>query len=400
MNGLAGPVKRLSFRLLSKMPVLLLFLSLAVILVFSVLPVPNRSQAYLSGILVAIMMAILFVHKRMRLADHWVALFRVLSIFLATYLIFRYLVWRAEYTIGGFGVLSLIAGGLLFAAEIYAAGYSLLGFFVSMNPRDRPSAPFPEDESLLPCVDVVVPTYNEPEDILEVTLLGATSIRYPRDRLRVHLLDDGGTDDRCSSPGTGAQARHRRETLQALCGRVGAVYHTRVHNEHAKAGNINAAIAGLTGDLMVIIDADHVPAREFLENTVGFFLGDPLCAIVQTPHSFINPDPVEKNLDILRESPPEPELFQFRIQQGLDGWGSSFFCGSAAIIRRSMLLEIGGIQTDTLTEDVETAMILHARGYHSVFLGKSMVLGLQPETMTSFIAQRIRWAQGPSRSCR
>jgi Glycosyltransferases, probably involved in cell wall biogenesis len=87
-------------------------------------------------------------------------------------------------------------------------------------------------------------------------------------------------------------------------------------------------------------------------------------------------------------------LFHNVIQTGLDGWNASFFCGSAAVMRRSMLLEVGGIQGDTITEDAETAMILHAKGYHSVFLNESLSIGLQPETMMSFIAQRVRWAQG------
>ncbi|WP_248883882.1 glycosyltransferase family 2 protein [Igneacidithiobacillus siniensis] len=243
-------------------------------------------------------------------------------------------------------------------------------------------------------MDIVVPTYNESVDVLEITLLGALNVAYPAEKLRVHLLDDGGTDDRCQNPKTSLAAQARRTELQALCERLEVTYHTRVHNNHAKAGNINAALPSLPGDLMVVLDADHVPTRDFLENTVGFFVVDPLCAVVQTPHSFINPDPIEKNLDIHQDSPPETDLFQQYIQLGLDGWDASFFVGSAAIIRRSMLMKIGGIQTDTLTEDVETAMMLHARGYHSVFLNRSQVLGLQPETVTSFIGQRVRWAQG------
>lgn len=63
-------------------------------------------------------------------------------------------------------------------------------------------------------------------------------------------------------------------------------------------------------------------------------------------------------------------------------------------MRRSALLEVGGIQGDTITEDAETAMILHSKGYNSVFLNESLSVGLQPETVMSFIAQRVRWAQG------
>ncbi|MEY2342353.1 UDP-forming cellulose synthase catalytic subunit [Acidithiobacillus sp. IBUN Pt1247-S3] len=370
--------------------------SIAVLLLFmlAVLPVQNQAQVYMSVTLLAIMMLGLFVIKRFPVPTEMVDVIRVLNIFIALYLIVRYLVWRAEFTIGGYGIASTVFGSLLFAAEVYAAIYAVLGFFVNFSPRNRAPVPLPEGMASSPSVDILVPTYNETSDVLEITLLGALNVDYPPEKVRVHLLDDGGTDDRCQSPKTSAMAQTRRAELQSLCTQLGATYHTRAHNVHAKAGNINAALASLDGDLMVILDADHVPTRDFLTNTVGFFIKDPLCAVVQTPHSFINPDPIEKNLDIYHDSPPETDLFQQYIQSGLDGWGASFFVGSAAVIRRHMLMEIGGIQTDTLTEDVETAMMLHARGYHSVFLNRSQVLGLQPETVTSFISQRVRWAQG------
>lgn len=381
-------------RLLTLLASLGFAFSLLLSLGLAILPISNQAQSVVSLVLVATLMFQLFLLKRIHLPRLIIDCFRVTNIVIAVYLILRYLIWRVEFTIGGYGVASDIFGTLLFLAELYAAIYAMLGFFVTFSPRSRQPVPLPEDLSLWPTVDVLVPTYNEPSEILKITLLGALNIDYPKDKLQVHLLDDGGTDDRCANPKLAEAAQGRRKDLQSLCASLGAHYHTRQHNDHAKAGNINAALPSLMGDLVVILDADHVPTRDFLQNVAGFFLADAKCAVVQTPHSFINPDPVEKNLDIFHDSPAETELFQSRIQSGLDAWGASFFVGSAAVIRRSMLLEIGGIQTDTLTEDVETAMKLHSLGYRSVFLDRSQVLGLQPETVTSLIAQRVRWAQG------
>lgn len=362
--------------------------------VLALLPVSNQAQALVSVVLVGILMMQLFLLKRLVLPQLLVDSFRVTNIVIAIYLIFRYLVWRVEFTIGGYGFASDFFGTLLFLAELYAAGYAILGFFVTFTPRHRQPVPLPLDTDPWPVVDVLVPTYNEPTEIFRVTLLGALQIDYPKEKFCVHLLDDGGTDDRCANPKIAEVSQTRRRDLQSLCEAVGAIYHTRQHNNHAKAGNVNAALPSLNGDLIVILDADHVPTRDFLKNTAGFFLADPGCAMVQTPHSFINPDPVEKNLNIFHDSPAEAELFQRYIQAGLDSWDASFFVGSAAVIRRSLLQEIGGIQTETLTEDVETAMKLHSLGYRSVFLDCSQVLGLQPETVTSLISQRVRWAQG------
>ncbi len=367
--------------------------AIGLVVALSGAPVSTRSEAYMSLFIVLILLALRELGKRIAFREPGITPIRILSIFIAIFLTARYLIWRVQFTIGGHGDLSTVAGVLLLGAEMYSAGFALLGYFVNVNPRWRKGVSLPPDQPL-PAVDVVVPSYNEGADILEVTLLGALNMRYPQDRLRVHLLDDGGTDDRCKRPDIGEQSRARRRALQALCERLGVSYHTRVHNDHAKAGNINAAIRDLTGELMVILDADHVPTVDFLEKTVGFFVKDPKCFLVQTPHSFINPDPIERNLATFDDSPAETELFHNTIQAGLDGWNASFFCGSAAVMRRSALLEVGGIQGDTITEDAETAMILHAKGYRSVFLNESLSVGLQPETVMSFIAQRVRWAQG------
>lgn len=374
--------------------VLISLSALAGIFLLAGAPVSTTAEAYIGGAMLLFMIVIFLVGRALEFREPWVNPLRIISIFLAIFLTARYLVWRVEFTIGGYGLVSLMAGITLFAAEIYSAGFALLGYFVNVNPRKRTPAPLPAEEADFPSVDIVVPSYNEPADLLEVTLLGALNIEYPEGKVRVHLLDDGGTDDRCNHPKIAEQSRARRSTLQQLCKKLGVVYHTRVHNDHAKAGNINAALGDLSGALMVILDADHVPTKDFLKKTMGFFLQDEKCFLVQTPHSFINPDPIEKNLGTYRDSPPETELFHNVIQTGLDSWNASFFCGSAAVMRRSMLLEVGGIQGDTITEDAETAMILHAKGYRSVFLNESLSIGLQPETVMSFIAQRVRWAQG------
>jgi cellulose synthase (UDP-forming) len=127
---------------------------------------------------------------------------------------------------------------------------------------------------------------------------------------------------------------------------------------------------------------------------VGFFIADEQLACVQTPHFFLNPTPVEKNLGTVTESPGENEMFYGGIQLGLDLWNASFFCGSAALLRRRHLMAIGGLVEDTITEDVGTAIKLHSKGLNSVYLNKAMTMGLSPESFDSFIIQRSRWAKG------
>lgn len=321
---------------------------------------------------------------------------RLLFTALATFMTLRYLAWRITETLPGIDTLSFIPGALLFLAELYGIGMYFFGVFVNVRPIDREILPLPEDESELPTVDVLVPSYDESPKLLETTLIAARKIRYPAHKLNVYLLDDGGTEQKrsASDPVKARAAAERHETLKALCAELGVHYLTRARNEHAKAGNINAALSHVSGELVVILDADHVPTRDFLENTVGQFLADPKVFLVQTPHFFISPDPIERNLHTWRRMPSENEMFYCEGQRGLDFWNATFFCGSAAVLRRSCLDEIGGIAGVTVTEDAETALELHARGYRSVYIRKPMIAGLSPETFVGFIGQRTRWAQG------
>lgn len=321
---------------------------------------------------------------------------RLLIILLGFFVSARYLLWRTFNTLPTSNPLIFSAGLLLYLAEVYGFAIMLIGTFVTIRPLHRPIVPLSSDPAEWPSVDVLVPSYNESEELLEITLLGALNLDYPRDKLDIYLLDDGGTVAKRnqSDPEQAAMAHRRHRRLQALCQRLGVHYLTREKNESAKAGNINSALAHIHGDLVLILDADHVPTADILRDSVGWFERDPRTFLVQTPHFFVNPDPIEKNLKTYEHMPSEQEVFYTNIQRGLDFWNSSFFCGSAAILRRRHLDEVGGVQGVSVTEDAETALVLHARGYHSAYIWKPMMAGLQPENFVSLVKQRVRWAQG------
>jgi cellulose synthase (UDP-forming) len=321
---------------------------------------------------------------------------RVVFLSIASFLSLDYVFWRTFTTLTYYDLVSFTCAILLYLAEMYGFIVYGLSIFVNIDPLDRQPVPLPDNEEEWPTVDVLIPTYNEEKEILEVTLLAALAIDYPKGKLNVYLCDDGGTDQRCnqSDPIKASQARERRRTLKELCDASGAHYCTRARNVHAKAGNLNNAMEHSSGELVAIFDADHIPTVDFLKNTVGCFLKDPKMFLVQTPHFFTNPDPIEKNLKTWRRMPSENEMFYKVIQKGLDFWNSAFFCGSAAVMRRSCLQKVGGIVGETITEDAETALTLHSLGYNSAYIERPMVSGLSPETLGGFITQRIRWAQG------
>ena len=300
-------------------------------------------------------------------------LLMVLSVVLST----RYLWWRAFYTLNWGSTLDFVWGVLLLLAEVYTWTLLLLGYIQSSFPLNRQPVAMPADTTSWPVVDIYIPTYNEPIEVVKPTIYAAMGLDWPCDKLHIYLLDDG-----------------RREQFRSFAESVGIGYITRSDNRHAKAGNMNHALTQTDGEYVAIFDCDHIPTRSFLQTTMGWFLRDSKLALMQTPHHFYSPDPFEKNLGNFRTVPNEGDLFYGLIQDGNDLWNATFFCGSCAVIKREPLLEVGGIAVETVTEDAHTALKMQRLGYSTAYLNMVQAAGLATESLSAHIGQRIRWARG------
>ena len=367
----------------------ILWLLLVVCLIVAAsLVVDVSAQFWLAGSLIAFL---IIARKK---CEH--GFLRVVYLGVIGFLSIRYISWRTVDTLSWGSPFDFIPMMLLYLAEFYAVVLGLLGMFVCIEPISRPTVPMNTDPEKLPTVDIFITTYNEPYEMIEVTLQAAKQVRYPEGHISIYLLDDGGTQDKLDSkdPEIAITARIRSMSMRKLCQRMKVGYLSRENNDDHKAGNINAALARTNGELVVILDADHVPTTDFLEKTVGHFEHDPKLFLVQTPHFFINPDPIEKNLEIFTRMPSENEVFYRMMQKGLDYWNGSLFAGSAALLRRSCLDEIGGFSTTSVTEDAETALDLHSKGFNSLYVSDPLISGLATESFSAFITQRLRWGTG------
>lgn len=298
-------------------------------------------------------------------------------IFLSVIASSRYMYWRVTETMYMDNILDLVLGSGLLMAEIYAFVVLLLGYVQTAWPLGRKPVPLPEDTALWPTIDVFIPSYNEPLSVVRPTVLAAQSMDWPRDKIKIFVLDDG-----------------RREEFRVFCEAVGVEHVTRSDNKHAKAGNINAALKNTSGEFVAIFDCDHIPTRSFMQIALGWFGRDPKLGLVQLPHYFFSPDPFEKNLDTFGSVPNEGELFYGLIQDGNDLWNATFFCGSCAVLRRTICEEVGGIAIETVTEDAHTALKMHRRGYTTAYLALPQAAGLATESLSGHVGQRIRWARG------
>jgi len=304
---------------------------------------------------------------------------RTIIVTILLLLLGRYLIWRSLSTLNLTTPLHGTASLLLFLMEMVALLGNIIQLVLLLRVRNRQRQADQLQQDIcagryLPSVDVLIPTYDEPAFILRRTVIGCQAMDYPRKT--VYLLDDT-----------------HRPAIQALAQELGCAYLTRPDNRHAKAGNLNHAIAHTQGELIACFDADFVPTRNFLSRTVGFFQ-DPTVALVQTPQSFYNPDPIARNLGLEDVLTPEEEVFYRQIQPMRDGAGSVVCSGTSFVVRRDSLVATGGFVTESLSEDYFTAVRLAAQGHQVIYLDEKLSAGLAAETIAAHASQRLRWARG------
>jgi cellulose synthase (UDP-forming) len=283
-----------------------------------------------------------------------------------------YLLWRLFFTISPeWWWLSV----LLFVCDSYGLlGLTLYVFELWDVDADRA----PSQPALPWKVAVLITTYNEPAEVLLPTVACSVALEPEHE---TWVLDDG----------------HRPEIAE-LSAKLGARYLSRPDNAHAKAGNLNHALSVIDADIIGVLDADHAPSGRFLIATLPYF-SDPSLAFVQTPQDFYNRDSFE-HTQMGRAVYSEEDLFYKGIAPGKNRWQAAFWCGTCAVLRVLALKSVGGVATDTVTEDIHTSVRMYRQGWKGLFLPEVLSHGLAPHDAAGFLVQRHRWAQGNVQSLR
>ncbi len=278
-----------------------------------------------------------------------------------------WIIWRWGYSLNPDALTFSI---LLIVAETYGLlnSFLLIATVWRLSYRTPPPAPRGLE------VDVFITCFDEPLEVLRRTAIGARAIKYPH---RTYMLDDG-----------------KRDEVKAMADGLGIGYIRREGNQNAKAGNLNHAFSVTRGEFILQLDADHVPLPSILDRLLGFF-NDPKVAYAQSPQDFYNTDSFthvvnEEGRSLWEEN----RIFFSLLQPGKDTWNAAFFCGSCGVLRRKAFDEIGGFSTKTVTEDMETSIVLHGRGWKSVYHGETLAYGLAPSSALAYHVQRLRWGQG------
>ena len=269
-----------------------------------------------------------------------------------------------------------VGNPFLFALLVVGQAFNLWQVFTFIYTVWDTTSQAPHDDIVLQPVDVFITVAGEPVAVVEETVRAAQNMRYPQ--FEVYVLNDGFV-----------AGKENWRDIEALASRLGVRCITRTIPGGAKAGNINNGLRLSASPLVAVFDADHVPHADFLRKTAPYFI-DEKVAFVQTPQFYKN---YAQNY-LTQGSWEQQELFFGPICKGKNRLNAAPMCGTNMLIKREALLEVGGMCTESIAEDLVTGMFLHERGYKSVYHGEVLAEGLATEDLLSYSKQQFRWARG------
>jgi cellulose synthase (UDP-forming) len=277
-----------------------------------------------------------------------------------------YLGWRLTILNENSMPLSLVYYG----AEWLGFILGLTLIFCSWSYRHRDIIPAPKGLS----VDVFIPTYKEPVELVRLTVIAAKEIRYPH---QTFVLDDGN-----------------RPEMKALAEELEVRYYAREKNLHAKAGNLNHGLKHSKADFVLVFDADHIALPNALDVMLGFFREEKV-ALVQSPQDYYNTDAFQyMNPGKGRGLWHDQSFFYGIAEPCRDAFNAASCSGSSVLYRRRAIDAIGGIPTDTVTEDMHTSIRLHKAGFELVFINEPVAYGVAATDIREYYRTRHRWAHG------
>ena len=233
----------------------------------------------------------------------------------------------------------------------------------------------------LPKVTTQLPVYNE-KHVVERLVKAVVNIDYPKELHEIQVLDDSNDET--------------KDIVSALVHKYSArgfnIKHVvRNNRDGFKAGALNLGMEKAEGEFLAIFDADFVPDKNFLYDTIPFFYERPKVAIVQTRWGHIN-----RNYSLLTIAQSIGMDGHFIIEQGARTWNGLYmnFNGTAGVWRREAIIDSGGWTFDTLTEDLDLSYRAQLKGWNTKFLLDVVAPSELPVDINAYKSQQHRWAKG------
>lgn len=231
-----------------------------------------------------------------------------------------------------------------------------------------------------PMVTIQLPIFNE-RFVAARVIEACANFDYPKDRLEIQVLDDSND-----------------ETVQLIDAAVekwlalgiDVSIHRRSDRSGFKAGSLEAATPSAKGEFLLLFDADFVPEPDVLKRLLSHF-DDPKVALVQARWEHLNLEEswLTKTQAVMLDA-------HFAVEQYVRHRRSHFwnFNGTAGLWRKAAIVDSGGWQSDTLTEDMDLSYRAQMRGWQFRYVQDISVMSELPADINGFNSQQRRWAKG------
>ena len=233
------------------------------------------------------------------------------------------------------------------------------------KPRNKP----------WPFVSVQIPVYNDP--VAARCIEKCLKFDYPKDKFEIIVADD--STDKLTRKILDRYAKYKNVKIVRRNTRKGF-----------KAGALNNALKYSKGEIIVVFDSDFIPPKNFLKRIVLPFFSDEKISIVQSKMGFLN-----ENQNIVTKFASSLLSIYYNCWINLkNNFKTVFFCGSGGAIRKDVLINAGGWNEESVTEDADLSIKSLEAGYKHVYLPDLKASGEVPFTLKSFLRQQMRWAYG------
>lgn len=276
-------------------------------------------------------------------------------------------------------VLGAYIGALIVLSIFGLYGLAMVVYYWRLKPTDPSPVRLPEDD--LPLVTVQLPVYNE-RYVVERLIDAVCAMDYPPEKLHVQVLDDS-TDDTVDLSRRVVEEKRRlgfNVTLLHRTNRVGF-----------KAGALKEGLAVAEGEYVAIFDADFIPSKEFLRDTVPHLVADPGLGMVQARWEHLNTD-----YSLFTRVQAMALDAHFAMEQQIRNRAGVFinFNGTAGVWRKECILDAGDWESDTLTEDLDLSYRAQLRGWRFLYLNSVTVPAELPAEVNGLKLQQFRWTKG------
>lgn len=231
-----------------------------------------------------------------------------------------------------------------------------------------------------PVVTIQLPIFNE-KYVVQRLLDSVIEIKWPKDALEIQVLDDS-TDDT-------TEIIQRKLSDKKFDG-FDILHLKRKNRKGYKAGALEIGLQVAKGEFVAIFDADFMPNKSFLLDTMKEF-ENPVIGMVQTKWEHLN-----KDYSLLTKLQAFGLNGHFTVEQTGRNKSGSFinFNGTGGVWRKECILEAGGWQADTLTEDLDLSYRAQMNGWKFKYLENVPSPSELPVIMSAVKSQQFRWTKG------